>query len=76
MMTLAPKVRSLLTPTQRRKLPASLSSYMDTRYLEAIRSGSGLYITGAGLATSAPASGSMGGEIMMMAAPPGAVIVR
>jgi hypothetical protein len=63
MIRFAPKVRDLLTPTQRRKLPTSLSSYLDTRYLAAIRSGNGLYINGGGLANTAPASGSAAGEI-------------
>ena len=35
----APVVRSLLTDEQRRKLPAIVASYLDTRYLAGIRSG-------------------------------------
>jgi hypothetical protein len=42
---LAPKVKGLLTEPQRRKLPALVTSYLDNRYLAAIRSGT----AGAGL---------------------------
>ncbi len=36
---LAPMVKGLLTGAQRRKLPAIVTSYLDSRYLSAIRSG-------------------------------------
>jgi hypothetical protein len=36
---IAPKISGLLTAEQRRKLPAIVTSYMDQRYLSAIRSG-------------------------------------
>ena len=39
LMGLVPTIRELLTPTQRRKLPAFIASYLDTRYLASIRSG-------------------------------------
>jgi hypothetical protein len=39
LIRLAPDVRRLLTPEQRRKLPALVASYLDTRYLASIRSG-------------------------------------
>ncbi|MBW8769422.1 MAG: TonB-dependent receptor [Gemmatimonadetes bacterium] len=39
LVKLAPVVRSLLTDEQRRKLPAIVASYLDTRYLAGIRSG-------------------------------------
>jgi hypothetical protein len=35
----APDIKRLLTPAQRRKLPAFVASYLDTRYLASIRSG-------------------------------------
>jgi len=39
LVQLAPDIRQLLTPAQRRKLPALVASHLDTRYLAAIRSG-------------------------------------
>ena len=39
LIRLAPDIRQLLTPEQRRKLPALVASYLDTRYLASIRSG-------------------------------------
>ena len=39
LIALVPTIRELLTPTQRRKLPAYIASYLDTRYLASIRSG-------------------------------------
>ncbi len=39
LVQLAPVVRALLSPTQQRKLPSIVASYLDTRYLKAIRSG-------------------------------------
>ena len=46
MMLYAPMVKGLLTPAQRRRLPPSLQNYLDTRYLLAVRSGTGMYIGG------------------------------
>jgi hypothetical protein len=40
---LGPAVRGLLTPEQRRKLPSSLGSLLDPRYLALIRNGTRLY---------------------------------
>lgn len=37
--SLAPTIRDLLTPEQRRKLPAIVASHLDARYLASIRSG-------------------------------------
>jgi hypothetical protein len=39
LVRLAPVVRSLLSDEQRRKLPTIVASYLDTRYLAGIRSG-------------------------------------
>jgi hypothetical protein len=39
LLALVPTIRDLLTPSQRRKLPAVTASYLDTRYLASIRSG-------------------------------------
>jgi hypothetical protein len=39
LIKVVPDIKRLLTPEQRRKLPAFISSYLDTRYLASIRSG-------------------------------------
>jgi hypothetical protein len=39
LIKLVPDIKRLLTPEQRRKLPAFIASYLDTRYLASIRSG-------------------------------------
>jgi carboxypeptidase family protein len=39
LIKLAPEINQLLTPGQRRKLPSYVASYLDTRYLASIRSG-------------------------------------
>jgi len=39
LIRLVPDIRRLLTPEQRRKLPPFIASYLDTRYLASIRSG-------------------------------------
>ena len=39
LMQLVPTIKQLLTPSQRRKLPQFIASYLDTRYLASIRSG-------------------------------------
>jgi hypothetical protein len=36
---MVPDIRKLLTPDQRRKLPPYIASYLDTRFLASIRSG-------------------------------------
>ena len=45
---IGPVVRALLTPEQRRKLPQSVVSHLDPRYLASIRDGSGTYVGGGG----------------------------
>ena len=45
---IAPDVKGLLTPEQRRKLPAFISSYLEPRYLASIRSGTSPF-TGGGI---------------------------
>ena len=55
-------VRDLLTPAQRRKLPASVVNYLDPRMLALVRNGTGMFVSGAG-------GGPImlgGGEMMMM----------
>ncbi|MDF1503787.1 TonB-dependent receptor [Roseisolibacter sp. H3M3-2] len=44
---MGPAIRALLTPAQRRRLPASVLNVLDPRYLDAIRGGTGVYV-GAG----------------------------
>ncbi|MFN2637646.1 MAG: TonB-dependent receptor [Gemmatimonadaceae bacterium] len=39
LIRIAPDIKRLLTPQQRRKLPSLVASYLDTRYLASIRSG-------------------------------------
>jgi len=39
LIRIAPDIKQLLTPAQRRKLPSYVASYLDTRYLASIRSG-------------------------------------
>ena len=63
---IAPTIRSLLTDEQRRKLPTIVASYLDTRYLAGIRSGTagsagggafgGGFIGGGGRSSSAAAA--------------------
>ena len=62
LMVLAPDIRGLLTPSQRRKLPGLVAAYLDQRYLAAIRSGTsgspgGVFAPGSGM----PAGAMMGG---------------
>ncbi|HST07326.1 MAG TPA: hypothetical protein VLJ83_04105, partial [Gemmatimonadaceae bacterium] len=68
---LVPDIKRLITPEQRRKLPAYISSYLDTRYLASIRSGTagaaggpmmfpGAYMGGFG--AGAAAGGGGGGD--------------
>ena len=46
LIRMAPAVNSLLTPAQRRKLPASVVNFLDTRYLRSIRSGTNTFVGG------------------------------
>ena len=39
LIKVAPAISTLLTPAQRRKLPALTAAHLDTRYLAAVRSG-------------------------------------
>ena len=48
LIQMAPHVRSLLTPEQRRKLPGQVVNILDPRYLVSIRSGTGMYTGGGG----------------------------
>ncbi|HJP87291.1 MAG TPA: TonB-dependent receptor [Gemmatimonadaceae bacterium] len=68
LMGLVPTIRELLTPTQRRKLPPFIASYLDTRYLASIRSGTAgagggpmMFPAGDTFRTPAPGGGAGGG---------------
>jgi hypothetical protein len=54
---LAPDISSLLTASQRRKLPPLIAAYLDRRYLAAIRSGT----SGSPGGVFAPGAGNQGG---------------
>jgi Carboxypeptidase regulatory-like domain len=41
-------ISDLLTPQQKRKLPAQITQFLDTRYLELIRNGNGMYVNAGG----------------------------
>lgn len=59
LIRLAPDIRRLLTSEQRRKLPANIASFIDTRFLASIRSGT--------------AGGATGGMMLPGGGPGGAV---
>jgi hypothetical protein len=60
-------VRQLLTPEQRRKLPAAVLNTMDPRYLALIRDGNRMFVAGSGLAPiGIPEMMFMGGEMPVM----------
>ena len=67
--SLVTTVREMLTPEQRRKLPASTVSALDPRYLALIRSGNSTYVT------SGSIGGFSGGEVPGFAFAAGATIV-
>jgi hypothetical protein len=46
LMKIGPEVKELLTPEQRRKLPAFVASYLEPRYLASIRSGTATFVGG------------------------------
>ena len=74
MIRYAPMVRDLLTPAQRRKLPPTFQNYLDTRYLLAVRSGTGMYLGGAGI--GGPIAFAGAGAVTVMAADAPMIIVR
>jgi hypothetical protein len=65
LMRTAPVVKDLLTSEQRRKLPGQVLSFMDTRYLVSIRSGTGLYVGASGFGSAGMAMGGMAMPMMM-----------
>ncbi|HVX42008.1 MAG TPA: carboxypeptidase-like regulatory domain-containing protein [Gemmatimonadaceae bacterium] len=62
LLELSPRIRGLLTDAQRRMLPDFVSSYLDPRYLAAIRSGTGGLIN-SGFGPGG--AGGMGGPVML-----------
>ena len=48
MMDVVKSLRDLLTPAQKRKLPQSIVSALDPRYLLSIRNGNGMYVQNGG----------------------------
>ncbi len=66
LVTAAPTIRSLLTASQRRKLPDLIDAYLDPRYLAAVRSGTsgtpgGVFAPGSGV----PMGGLFGGAVFI-----------
>ncbi|MFL5499906.1 MAG: carboxypeptidase regulatory-like domain-containing protein [Gemmatimonadaceae bacterium] len=67
LIRLVPKLNTLLTGEQRRRLPAFISSYLDTRYLASIRSGTAgagngpMMFPGSGIFTAPAGGGGAGG---------------
>ncbi len=51
---LAPAIKGLLTPDQRRKLPAFIASYLEPRYLASIRSGTAGFTATSGFGGGGP----------------------
>jgi len=68
LIRLVPKLNTLLTSEQRRKLPSLISTYLDTRYLASIRSGTAgggangpMMFPGGGIFTAPAGGGGPGG---------------
>jgi hypothetical protein len=74
LIALAPTINDLLTPEQRRKLPALVASHLDTRYLAGIRSGTagntggGVFMGGGGFVPFGGGGGG-GGERVIIRGP-------
>jgi len=74
LIRLAPDIKRLLTPDQRRKLPSFVASYLDTRYLASIRSGTAggaggmtMFPGGAGMRVEGGAPGAgAGGQVIII----------
>jgi hypothetical protein len=57
LMKMGPAIRELLSPEQRRRLPAQVTNVLDPRYLVSIRNGTGLYVGAGSLTTGGPGFG-------------------
>ena len=74
---IGPDVKGLLTPEQRRKLPAFVSSYLEPRYLASIRSGTATFVGGMFPTMGAPVTIGSGGNTFIGAGGGGQqVIIR
>ncbi|MGH7468951.1 MAG: hypothetical protein ACRENP_13435, partial [Longimicrobiales bacterium] len=64
LMDIVPVVRDLLTPEQRRKLPAFIVNILDPRYLALIRNGTSMYVGGGGAGPMFIGGMSIGGDMI------------
>jgi hypothetical protein len=62
---IGPEVKGLLTPDQRRKLPAFVASYLEPRYLASIRSGTATFVGGMFPVMGAPVTIGGGGNVFV-----------
>jgi len=67
LMKIVPTIKDLLTPEQRRKLPAFVASYLEPRYLASIRSGTATFTGSSAFGGAA----GFGGDVTFTAAAPG-----
>jgi len=71
LIKIVPDIKRLLTPEQRRKLPTFISSYLDTRYLASIRSGTAgagngpMMFPGGGVFVPFGGGGAGGGQVII-----------
>ena len=72
LIRIVPDLNSLLTPSQKRKLPAFVASYLDKRYLASIRSGTAggaggmMMFPGGGMMMPGGGGGRGGGEVIII----------
>jgi hypothetical protein len=62
---IGPEVKNLLTPEQRRKLPAFVASYLEPRYLASIRSGTATFVGSMFPMMGAPVTIGGGGNVFI-----------
>ena len=73
LIALAPVIRELLTPAQRRQLPGFVTNYLDPRYLAFIRSGTPTFIGGGG---GFPMMAGMGDVTFNASSGGGQIVIR
>jgi hypothetical protein len=73
LIKLAPDIKGVLTPDQRRKLPPFIASYLEPRYLASIRSGTAGFTGSSMFGAGAPVM--LGGGMMMPDAGSGTRII-
>nr|MDP9179093.1 hypothetical protein [Gemmatimonadota bacterium] len=66
LMQIAPTVKDLLTPEQRRRLPPLIASYLEPRYLASIRSGTATFTGSSGFGAGGPVFA--GGDVFVAGA--------